>query len=215
MLKTHLKTNLKYLCKTIKDDPTYKGSGKHWRNHLNIHGRDVSSELLFSSNNITEFSQVCLEYSKTLDVVDSNEFANLIPENGLDGGDTYSNQTPERKVEIGNKLSESLTKYNMSRPKEHNDAIAKARSGMSHEAKNSRCKKIQDVYATRKHDHLFERYSKERLGSNNPAAQAVTINNKTYKTIAEAMEATDTTRSSITSRLNSTSEKWKDWLRVS
>ena len=46
-VKTHNKTGLKYLGKTISKDPIkYKGSGLYWRNHITKHGYDVTTEII-------------------------------------------------------------------------------------------------------------------------------------------------------------------------
>lgn len=92
MIKTHNITKLKYLCKTKQSNPfKYKGSGKYWTRHLKIHGDDISTEIIFQSEDIIEFSSKCLEYSKQFNVVESEEWANLIHETGLDGGTTHNN----------------------------------------------------------------------------------------------------------------------------
>ncbi len=44
--KTHNITGLQYLGKTTKDPYKYKGSGTRWLNHLNIHGFDITTEIL-------------------------------------------------------------------------------------------------------------------------------------------------------------------------
>ena len=50
-LKTHNLTGLKYLGKTIKDPYEYSGSGIVWTRHLKSHGNDVTTEILFATNN--------------------------------------------------------------------------------------------------------------------------------------------------------------------
>lgn len=215
LLKTHLKTNLKYLCKTIKDDYiSYKGSGKIWKAHLKKYGRDVSNILIYETDDLEKFTKVCLHQSYEMDIVNSAEFANLKPEDGLDGGDTFSNQTPEKQFEIRNKLSESSKKHAINRSKEWNENVSRGRLNMSQEAKDIRRKKIQDVYATGKYDCLFERYSTERAGSGNPAARKVSIDDVIYDSISEAMRALNVSRSSISSRLNSSAKRWSTWFRL-
>ena len=79
--------NLKYFGKTVK--PTvekYLGSGHHWRRHIKMHGKK-----LIITTNIWEFdvpmeaSEFALQFSKDNNIVESVEWANLIPEDGLDG----------------------------------------------------------------------------------------------------------------------------------
>jgi hypothetical protein len=84
-LKTHNQTGLKYLGKTVKDPFVYKGSGKRWLSHLAKHGADVSTEILFETTDVEEFRTVALYYSEKMNIVESNEYANLVVEQG-DGG---------------------------------------------------------------------------------------------------------------------------------
>jgi hypothetical protein len=215
LLKTHLTTNLKYLCKTVKTDYiSYKGSGKAWKAHLKKYGRNVSNILLYETNDLAEFTKVCLHQSYEMDIVNSSEFANLKPEDGLDGGDTFTNQPPEKQLEIRKKLSKSAKEHGVDRSKEWNENVSHGRLNMDQEAKETRCKKIQDVYATGKHDHIFKRYSVERRGGDNPTARKVSIDGITYSSISEAMSALNISRSSISSRLNSSASRWSAWLRL-
>ena len=91
-LKTHNLTGKKYLGQTVRDPFTYKGSGTLWRRHLEIYGNDVTTEVLFESDNKKEFTSVAIDYSKKLNVVTSKKFLNLIDENGgLMGGTANPN----------------------------------------------------------------------------------------------------------------------------
>lgn len=85
-VKTHRITGLKYFGKTTNDDPySYKGSGKHWRRHIAKHGYDVDTEIVGAFDNIDEASVFALNFSKVNDIVNSQMWANLIEENGIDG----------------------------------------------------------------------------------------------------------------------------------
>lgn len=114
MIKTHKTSGLKYLCKkTTNSDKKailYKGSGKYWKRHLKIHGREVDTEILvkYPLNNINAFSKVCLEYSNIYNVVDSDDWANLIEENGLTGAVVGINN-PSKRADVNFKKSKSLT----------------------------------------------------------------------------------------------------------
>ena len=291
MVKTHNKTKLKYLCITKREDHLkYSGSGVRWIRHLEKHGYDYSTKIIYQSSDYSDFLEMCYHYSSEYEVAKSNQWANAIPEHGYESEEhgftnfelfwKYADEAvkediikrrnesirdnhwckSDRREEISKvigakqkefwasktslekeemlsscrsgflnmvqeggetydnwrkSLSVAQKKYNMNgRPEEHNKTISQARLNMTQEAKDARCKKIQDVYATGKHDHLFERYSKERQGSNNPAARRVSINSVEYDSISEAIEALNMTRASISNRLNSTSERWKDWVRL-
>ena len=74
---------MKYLCVTTrKDHHKYTGSGKIWKKHLAENGRSWTTELIFSTDNIEEFSKVCIEKSVELDVVRSPDWANCRIERG-------------------------------------------------------------------------------------------------------------------------------------
>jgi len=45
-LKTHNKTGLKYLGKTIQNPYKYQGSGEYWIPHIKKHGYDVTTKIL-------------------------------------------------------------------------------------------------------------------------------------------------------------------------
>ena len=81
-LKQHNKTGLKYLGQTKHDPATYKGSGTRWLNHLKKHGDDVTTEILIECNNDESLSSWGLHYSMVWDIVNNENFANLIPERG-------------------------------------------------------------------------------------------------------------------------------------
>ena len=83
--KTHNKTGLQYLGKTIKDPHKYKGSGTRWVNHVNKHGHDVTTEILRECSTDAEVKEWGLYYSNLWEVVDNSDWANLKPESG-DGG---------------------------------------------------------------------------------------------------------------------------------
>lgn len=99
-LKTHNKTGLKYLGKTTQDPYVYKGSGKYWLSHLNVHGDDVTTEILFQTHNKEELSKFGLYYSNKWKIVESNDFANLKPENGDGGGIPGRTLSQSHKLKI-------------------------------------------------------------------------------------------------------------------
>jgi len=87
-------TGLRYLGKyTQRQGRTvynYLGSGKRWRNHLNLHGfkaKDLQTIILLETSNKEELIEKGLYYSELYNVVESVEWANLKVEGG-DGGST-------------------------------------------------------------------------------------------------------------------------------
>lgn len=88
-IKTHNTTKLKYFGKTTSIDPyTYLGSGKYWVRHLNIHGKDISTEILGYFTDENECKRMASEFSTKHNITESKEWANLKNETGTDGGDT-------------------------------------------------------------------------------------------------------------------------------
>jgi hypothetical protein len=85
-VKTHNVTGLKYFGKTTKDPFKYKGSGIHWSRHLKIHGNDVSTVIVGVFNNKEECTIAAKKFSQENNIVESSLWANMIEENGLDGG---------------------------------------------------------------------------------------------------------------------------------
>jgi hypothetical protein len=83
--KTHNKTGLQYLGKTIQDPFVYQGSGDRWIPHIKKHGYDVTTEILRECQTSEEVKEWGLYYSELWNVVDSKDWANLKPESG-DGG---------------------------------------------------------------------------------------------------------------------------------
>lgn len=92
MVKTHQKTGLKYLCKTIQDIRYYRGSGVDWKTHLEIHGSKHSTEVIKECHSKEELSYWGRYYSKLWNIVDAMDdfgnkiWANRIPETGGGNG---------------------------------------------------------------------------------------------------------------------------------
>ena len=85
-VKTHNKTGLKYLGKTVYDDvDSYQGSGKIWKRHIKKHGYDVTTEIIFVTDSKDEIKEKGIYYSNLWNIVESDDWANLKPEEG-DGG---------------------------------------------------------------------------------------------------------------------------------
>ena len=82
-VKTHNQTGLKYLGKTTDADPhAYPGSGLYWADHLKKHGKDYSTDILLETNDPDEIRTAGQYYSNLWNVVESDDWANLQPEEG-------------------------------------------------------------------------------------------------------------------------------------
>ncbi len=96
-IKQHSITGLKYFGKTKQDPYKYIGSGTRWLNHINKHGKEFV-ETLWVSNPYTDAKLIkedALKFSIENNIVISNEWANLRPENGLEGGYNSGNLSKE------------------------------------------------------------------------------------------------------------------------
>lgn len=128
LLKTHNETGLKYLCKHVSSFPNsvnnYNGSGVYWRRHLEKHGCDLTTQILAECHSPEEAAKIGMEYSNKWNVVESKEFANLIPENGQGGSEPVKyrknhpgwrglrfpgDSNPSKRPDVRKKISVALT----------------------------------------------------------------------------------------------------------
>ena len=115
-VKTHNKTGLKYLGKTVSDDPyTYQGSGKLWKRHIAKHGYDVITEILLVTDDKLELKEAGIHYSNLWNIVESKSFANLMPETGDGGAQAWTEESRKKlsAATVGVKATEEAKK-NMS-----------------------------------------------------------------------------------------------------
>lgn len=96
-VKTHNKTGLKYLGRTGASDPhKYQGSGSYWKRHILQHGYNVTTDIIGTYSTIEELRKIGLYYSKLWNIVESDEWANLMEEAG-DGIPIGHKHSLERK----------------------------------------------------------------------------------------------------------------------
>jgi hypothetical protein len=105
-IKTHSVTGLKYFCKTTKNDyHSYPGSGIYWRRHLKEHGCSFTTELLGFYTNKEECNAEAIKFSIDYNIVKAagpdgkKIWANMIIENGLDGGATWYGPRPQEMID--------------------------------------------------------------------------------------------------------------------
>jgi hypothetical protein len=161
-IKQHPKTGLKYFGKTTRKDPSsYEGSGTHWQRHLNIHGREhntIWTELFTDEESLIEFA---LFFSEFHDIVNSKEWANLMPENGLIGacpGRIISQE--ERKKMSDNHWARKRTKETnpntgSKRSPETCRNISLAKIGKKHKTSKPKSKEVREKWSqTRRNSHI-------------------------------------------------------------
>jgi hypothetical protein len=95
-VKRHNLTGLLYFGKTSRPCPySYLGSGKYWLRHLRVHGQDITTLKVWEFHDVEECRVFALTFSAENDIVESTLWANLRPENGIDGGVFGQAQAPE------------------------------------------------------------------------------------------------------------------------
>ena len=86
-IKEHSITGLKYFGKTCRNPYKYNGSGQHWMPHLKIHGSKhvITNQVFGPFTDAAIISKFALAFSKEHDIAASKDWANMEPENGLNG----------------------------------------------------------------------------------------------------------------------------------
>lgn len=155
-VKTHNKTGLKYLGKTISTDPhLYQGSGTLWKRHIKKHGYDVTTKVLLETNDSTELKKVGLYYSNLWNIVESKEFANIVPEMGDGGVMPWSDESRQKlsKTNKGKKhTEESKKKYSQAQQKQAQYLSKKVKEYLSiPENYEKRCNQLTSIWNTPDH----------------------------------------------------------------
>jgi hypothetical protein len=86
-IKQHSVTGLNYFGKTTRDPYKYKGSGVYWTDHIKKHGKEyiITASVFGPFTNSIAISEFALSVSAEHDIVASKDWANMEPENGLNG----------------------------------------------------------------------------------------------------------------------------------
>lgn len=153
MIKEHEITGLQYLCKTVSKNPIrYLGSGKYWKPHIKKHGIEHVKTIWYELyTDINLLVSDALALSENFDIVNSDRWANLKPENGLDGGDsefaTINNNklVKENRHPWQNKNGDSLGKRNnIERVDNGTHPFLKKSNGTSVSSENHKNRSIED-----------------------------------------------------------------------
>ena len=109
-IKQHSVTEKLYFGKTKHSPDAYIGSGLYWLRHIKDHGKEHVVTLWYclflDKESIKEFA---LNFSKQENIVESECWANLIEENGLNGNGLPKNykRTKESRIKATNTRSKS------------------------------------------------------------------------------------------------------------
>lgn len=160
-IKQHTKTGKLYFGKTASNPETYLGSGKHWKSHIKLHGKEHVVTLWYQLyDNVFDLVADAISMSISFNIIESDSWLNLKSENGLDGGSSGGEYHPLR----GRKIA-----------KEHREKIASARLGKKHsqETKNRlsdriKGKTLSELYGEEEAKRLTKLLSDRNKGENNP-----------------------------------------------
>jgi hypothetical protein len=110
-IKRHDKTGMMYFGKTTKTSERqiqkYLGSGDYWKDHLIVHGKNVTHVWHMSFQTEVELVDFALFFSEFFNIVHEKtrdgkkKWANLKPENGLDGGQLPGHNAGEKNPMYG------------------------------------------------------------------------------------------------------------------
>lgn len=140
-IKQHSNTGLKYFGITTRKDPIkYLGSGKYWRNHIKKHGTayviTLWIQLFEDQESLTDFA---LLFSEHWDIVNSKEWANMVPEYGINkGGPHFSGRkhSEETRAKLSfassNITEENRAKKSAARKGKVNSTETKEKISSSH-----------------------------------------------------------------------------------
>lgn len=81
-IKQHNVTGLKYFGMTRSNVEKYHGSGKYWKLHLQKYGKNITTTWCQLFENESDIINYAIEFSIKNNIVDSDEWANLVPESG-------------------------------------------------------------------------------------------------------------------------------------
>ena len=143
-----------YFGKTTKNINNYSGSGLHWLRHLKKHNKGHENIFIHYFKNEEICSWFAEQYSLINDIVNSDKYFNLIYENGLDGGDTFSMKSEKEKSIIRKKLSkkgENHPMYNKKHSEESRKKISESKKGKKRSQETRQ--KISEKALNRERNH--------------------------------------------------------------
>lgn len=119
-IKQHSITGKLYFGKTVrKDIVKYEGSGTHWKSHYKVHGKEHIETLWYCLfHDVESIKEFALGCSELWDIVKSDIWLNIKPEDGLMGNITGSKYSDESKARM------SAAHKGMSLSKESRDKVS-------------------------------------------------------------------------------------------
>ena len=186
LVKEHLDTGLKYLCKHVASSfsecEKYKGSGVYWRKHIKKHGNNVKTTCVFVTDDNQEFRKFAKEYSKKNNVTHSKDWANLCDEEGQGGNTVIDKKLHGQKMKEVLNLPEVREKH-LRHIKEHIKLIQPLAAKVSKE-------KLTGVAKTEQHKQNMrgKRPHVNQTGSKNNFAKKIKTPFGIFGSIREASQ---------------------------
>ena len=181
-VKQHTKTKLKYFGKTTRDPYKYRGSGSYWKKHIRKHGvQHVVTIDLWAFNDQEKCTKFALTFSKNNNIIESNDWANLIDEDGRGGrGIPGRKQTLEERQKRSDALvgkpkteahKQKLRKpkrdtYNMKKSEETRLKMSKPKTIETRIKMSGRIwitNGIESIIIKPENEHLYPAYSRGRV----------------------------------------------------
>jgi hypothetical protein len=195
---------LNYLGITSQDPFVYKGSGKYWKLHLNKHdvkSSDIKTTILFETFNKKELRKKGIYYSELYDVVDSDNWANLIEETGEGVFRTKLSEEHKRKISKagkGRKLSpETIKKISDKNRGRKNTEETKEKMSLARLGKPG----VKHAKKTK------EKLSKVKLGKLKPGVPVIHIETgEVFNSITKAAKAFGLNKITLTKHIKSKKE---------
>jgi len=195
-IKTHA-TGLKYLGKTDQNPYKYKGSGTYWLRHLKKYGNDHTTEILLETNDKELFKETALYYSNLYDVVNSKEWANIVPEQG-DGGNTSMSPAYQEAMKNRDRSGEKNTFYGKKHTEEYKLKMRELKMGQGLGIPKNHGDKLKEAWSEIGHPRKgkspwnkgkvgLQKQSKEQLLKK---SKPLKFNEKIYISLNEASKAT-------------------------
>jgi hypothetical protein len=124
-IKTHNTTGFKYFGKTTRLDciHSYKGSGVHWCRHLKVHGNSYTTELLGIWQDQERLKNFAIKFCQDNNVVKSEEWANMVLEEGLQGA-TSGETNVSKRLDVREKMSKNSARNHLGKFGEKHPSFA-------------------------------------------------------------------------------------------
>lgn len=178
---------LKYLGVTSHKNPyTYDGSGIYWNNHIKFHNFsciDIATDILLETSDKKELCFWGMYYSKIWNIVKSEEWANLVIEDGNLGFSGYKHS--ELTLEKMSNVSKGVKKSDKHKENIRLSKLGKpsGNKGFKHseESKNNMSKSRIGKYKGKNNPRFGKKLSRELIDKQIKAQKEYWKNNKEQK----------------------------------